>query len=224
MGILGNKKLKDENKKLVSENLKLEKKSLVIKQQELKAKVITHDKATMTMPTTPNITNLPRPTLCIKETQTGIDKNLNLIPSGQLNNRSSSTTNSLSLPSATPLPSLSTITLPTTSTTSTTTNMTSFSEVNSSSSSCQHPSQCIVREPRPPPFPTITFLYNERSKYHKHMMEWSKEAFAGCERCFSVDNENYGCDACVWLKWWYKWHGDTHGFPDMDTKTYQKYL
>jgi hypothetical protein len=59
--------------------------------------------------------------------------------------------------------------------------------------------QCIVRQPRPSPFPSITFLYNERSKYQQHMMEWAKEDFAGCDRCFSVDNENYGCDACVWL-------------------------
>ena len=91
-------------------------------------------------------------------------------------------------------------------------------------SKCEHPSQCIVRQPGPPPFPSITFLFNERSKYQKHMMEWSRERFAGCERCFSVDNENYGCDDCVWLKWWYKWHGETHGFPDVNTKTFQRYL
>ena len=92
------------------------------------------------------------------------------------------------------------------------------------STGCEHFPQCIIRQPRPPPFPSITFLHNQRSKYNKHMMEWSREEFKGCERCFSVENENYGCDKCVWLKWWYKWHGETHGYPDMDTKIYQKYL
>jgi hypothetical protein len=56
------------------------------------------------------------------------------------------------------------------------------------------------------------------------MMEWSGEEFQGCEGCFSVENENYGCPNCVWLKWWYKWHGDTHGYPDIRNKIYQKYL
>jgi hypothetical protein len=181
------------------------------------------------MVTTPLITNPP--TSCIKETQTGIDRNLNIIPSDQLNTRSTSTTSSQSLLSPYPLPSLL-------STTPTTTNMKGTSPNNfhpwnniplskpdlKCSSKCEHPSQCIARQPRPPPFPSLTFLYNERSKYQQHMMKWSKEAFAGCDRCFSVDNENYGCDTCVWLKWWYKWHGDTHGFPDISTKTYQRYL
>ena len=88
---------------------------------------------------------------------------------------------------------------------------------------CKHTPQCIVREPRPPPSPSITFLYNERSKYHEHMMLWSKKEFAGHPRCFSVENENYGCDDCTWLKWWYKWHGETHGFPDIPEWRYKKY-
>ena len=79
-------------------------------------------------------------------------------------------------------------------------------------SKCEHEPQCILREPRPPPSPTITFLYNERSKYHQHMMLWSKKEFDGHSRCFAVENENYGCDDCTWLKWWYKWHGENHGF------------
>ena len=93
-----------------------------------------------------------------------------------------------------------------------------------SSIECNHTLQCIIREPRPPPFPSITFLINEDSKYHQHMMQWSKKEFAGCGKCFSVDNENYGCRDCVWLKWWYKCHGETHGFPDIEAWTYKKYL
>jgi chromosome segregation ATPase len=99
-----NKKLKDEKKKHASENLKLETKCLTTKQQEKKARATTHDKATITMSTTPLITNPP--TLCIKETQTGIDRNLNLIPPDQLNTSSMSTTSSQSLLSPSPLHSL----------------------------------------------------------------------------------------------------------------------
>ena len=95
---------------------------------------------------------------------------------------------------------------------------------NHCSSKCEHKPQCILREPRPPPSPTITFLYNERSKYHQHMMLWSKKEFEGHSRCFAVENENYGCDDCTWLKWWYKWHGENHGFPDIPEWIYKKYL
>ena len=89
---------------------------------------------------------------------------------------------------------------------------------------CTHSPQCIIREPLPPPFPSITFLYNEESQYHTHMMQWSKEEFAGCGRCFSIENENYGCKDCRWLKFWYGRHGQTHGFPDLANWIYRKYL
>ena len=55
---------------------------------------------------------------------------------------------------------------------------------------CTHSSQCILRQPLPPPFPSITFLYNENTQYHMHMMQWSKKEFAGCAKCFSIENEN----------------------------------
>ena len=92
------------------------------------------------------------------------------------------------------------------------------------SSTCEHPNQCTTRQPRSPPLPSITFLINEKSKYHLHMMTRSVDEFAGCFRCFSVDNENYGCDNCTWLKWWFKWHGELHGFPDVSPWIYKKYL
>ena len=91
-------------------------------------------------------------------------------------------------------------------------------------STCRHPTQCTTRQPRTPPLPSITFLVNEKSKYHLHMMTKSADDFAGCFRCFSVENENYGCDKCTWLKWWFKWHGDRHGFPDISPWIYKKYL
>ena len=92
------------------------------------------------------------------------------------------------------------------------------------SSRCEHPTQCILRQPRPPPLPSITYLYNDRSKYHEHMMTWPADEFAGCRRCFSVDNENYGCGDCQWLKWWLKWHGELHGYPDVSPWIYKRYL
>ena len=89
---------------------------------------------------------------------------------------------------------------------------------------CNHSPQCLIREPLPPPFPSITFLYNEKSEYHKAMMQWSQKEFAGCAKCFSIENENYGCRDCRWLKFWYSRHGETHGFPDIATWIYKKYL
>ena len=89
---------------------------------------------------------------------------------------------------------------------------------------CTHSPQCIIREPLPPPFPSLTFLYNEDSQYHTHMMQWSKKEFAGCGRCFSIENENYGCKDCQWLKFWYRRHGEMHGFPDIEAWIYRKYL
>ena len=89
---------------------------------------------------------------------------------------------------------------------------------------CNHIPQCITREPLPPPFPSITFLHNENSQYHTHMMQWTEKEFAGCAKCFSIENENYGCRDCRWLKFWYGKHGETHGYPDVAAWVYKKYL
>ena len=99
-----------------------------------------------------------------------------------------------------------------------------FPPIKKCSDVCTHSPQCIIRELLPPPFPSITFLYNEESQYHTHMMQWSKDEFAGCGRCFSIENENYGCRDCRWLKFWYGRHGQTHGFPDLANWIYRKYL
>ena len=89
---------------------------------------------------------------------------------------------------------------------------------------CNHAQQCVVRQPYPPPSPYSPFLEHEVSKYHIHMMTKTPEDLVGCIGCFSVDNENYGCDKCTWLKWWLKWHGDRHGLPDIHPSIYRKYL
>ena len=89
---------------------------------------------------------------------------------------------------------------------------------------CEHPQQCVIRQPYPPPSPSSPFIVHEVSKYHIHMMTKNPEDLVGCIGCFSVDNENYGCDKCTWLKWWFKWHGDRHGLPDIHPSVYRKYL
>ena len=89
---------------------------------------------------------------------------------------------------------------------------------------CEHEHQCVLRQPYPPPSPSSPFIVHEVSKYHIHMMTKTTEDLTGCIRCFSIDNENYGCDKCTWLKWWFKWHGDRHGFPDIHPSVYRKHL
>ena len=88
---------------------------------------------------------------------------------------------------------------------------------------CQHATQCVIRQPYPPPSPSSPFIVHDVSKYHEHMMKNTADDLAGCIKCFSVDNENYGCDKCTWLKWWFKWHGDRHGLPDIHPSVYKKY-
>ena len=89
---------------------------------------------------------------------------------------------------------------------------------------CKHEKQCVIRQPYPPPSPLSPYLEHEVSKYHVHMMNMSPEDLTGCIKCFSIDNENYGCDKCTWLKWWFKWHGERHGLPDIHPSVYKKYL
>ena len=96
-------------------------------------------------------------------------------------------------------------------------------EVQSGQYRCEHPTQCVIRQPYPPPSPSFPYLVHEVSRYHEHMMEKSADDLVGCINCFSVNNENYGCDKCTWLKWWFKWHGDRHGLPDIHPSVYKKY-
>ena len=87
---------------------------------------------------------------------------------------------------------------------------------------CQHVPQCITRQPIPPPMPAITHLKNDVTKYHIHMLSESgvPGRYGGHDRCLDAYSKNYGCDACVWLKW----HGNLHGFPDINPHDYRKYL
>ena len=78
---------------------------------------------------------------------------------------------------------------------------------------CEHTPVCVTRQPHPPPYPSITHIVNENSKYHEHMMSRAgvPGRYPGHERCMSAYSNNYGCEDCVWLKW----HGELHGYPDI---------
>ena len=87
---------------------------------------------------------------------------------------------------------------------------------------CKHSPVCVLRQPLPPPFPSITHLFNERTKYHEHMMSNAgvPGRYPGHERCMDAYSKNYGCEDCVWLKW----HGEIHGYPDIHPSDYKKHL
>ena len=91
------------------------------------------------------------------------------------------------------------------------------------SSLCTHTPQCTIRQPRPPPLPRITHLRDDVSRYHEHMLSKAgvPGAYGGHDSCLNVsDSKNYGCNSCVW----FKWHGQLHGFPDINPYYYKKYL
>ena len=78
----------------------------------------------------------------------------------------------------------------------------------------------IIRDPLPPPFPTLTPLINESSNYHSKILDGSLGWGSTCEYCYRIDHKNYGCESCVWMKWF----GELHGYPDINPYTYRKYL
>ena len=89
-------------------------------------------------------------------------------------------------------------------------------------SGCKHTPVCVIRQPHPPPYPSITHLVNEVTKYHEHMMTRAgvPGRYPGCERCMNAYSKNYGCQGCIWLKW----HGELHGYPDIHPSDYKKHL
>ena len=86
----------------------------------------------------------------------------------------------------------------------------------------KHTPVCVTRQPHPPPYPSITHLVNEVTKYHEHMMSRAgvPGRYPGCERCMNAYSKNYGCEGCVWLKW----HGELHGYPDIHPSDYKMHL
>ena len=88
---------------------------------------------------------------------------------------------------------------------------------------CRHSPQCILRQPRPPPLPSVTHIRNIVSNYQEHIM--SKQGvpaqYGGHERCLNMSpSKNYGCDDCIW----FKWHDQLHGYPDINPGDFRKHL
>ena len=44
--------------------------------------------------------------------------------------------------------------------------------------------------------------------------------YPGHEKCMNAYSNNYGCDDCIWLKWF----GEIHGYPDINPADFKKYL
>ena len=99
----------------------------------------------------------------------------------------------------------------TTSTTASTTELTSYS----------HEPQCITRQPQPPPLSKYSFLHHPHSNYRQHMIDNTiPSRYDTHEYCMRIDHHNYGCEDCVW----WKWYGELHGFPDIYPGNYRRYL
>ena len=92
----------------------------------------------------------------------------------------------------------------------------------SSSSICSHSTQCIERQPKPPPPDKCSILQHTGSKYHEHLASTSgvPARYHTHENCMEIDHHNYGCRDCVWYKWW----GELHGYPDINPWDFKKHL
>ena len=98
----------------------------------------------------------------------------------------------------------------------------STSTPSTSSHICSHSTQCIERQPKPPPQEKCSILQHTGSKYHEHMasMGGVPARYHTHENCMEIDHHNYGCRDCVWYKWW----GELHGYPDVNPWDFKKYL
>ena len=88
---------------------------------------------------------------------------------------------------------------------------------------CSHSPQCISRQPRPPPPEKCSILKHLGSKYHVHMVNETSGVparYGPHEYCMRIEYENYGCEDCIWFKWW----GELHGYPDISPWSYREHL
>ena len=44
--------------------------------------------------------------------------------------------------------------------------------------------------------------------------------YSAHEQCLGAYSKNYGCEDCVWLKW----YGQIHGLPDIHPYDFKKFL
>ena len=87
---------------------------------------------------------------------------------------------------------------------------------------CHHSPQCVIRQPYPPPLPLVTHIKSDISKYHIHILDTGgvPARYGGHDHCLKGHSKNYGCEACVWLKW----YGELYGLPDINPQDFKKYL
>ena len=79
---------------------------------------------------------------------------------------------------------------------------------------CQHTTQCVKRQPKPPPPEKSSVLVHMGSRYHEHFQAGPHgfpARYGPHDSCIAVDHHNYGCSDCIWYKRW----GELHGFPDL---------
>ena len=62
---------------------------------------------------------------------------------------------------------------------------------------CFHTQQCIIRQPFPPPLPSLTPIVNEYSMYHMKIMAGELDWGSTCWYCMRIDCDNYGCESCL---------------------------
>ena len=91
-----------------------------------------------------------------------------------------------------------------------------------SNMTCHHTPQCVTRQPRPPPSDKCAILVHEGSRYHEHMASERgvPARYSTCEYCMRIDWKNYGCEDCIWFKWW----GELHGYPDINPWSFKEHL
>jgi len=98
-----------------------------------------------------------------------------------------------------------------------------YSQIKENTRNCHHSQQCVIRQPFPPPLPSLTFLKDDTSLYHKHMMG-KKFMIPGIYsthgKCMETDDINQGCSNCRWFKKF----GEKHGLPDINPLRYRKHL
>ena len=71
----------------------------------------------------------------------------------------------------------------------------------SSHPKCSHSKQCLIREPFPPPYPSLIPVENMNSLYHLKFLSGDFDYWVRtCSYCMRVHYEKYGCESCVWLK------------------------
>lgn len=90
-----------------------------------------------------------------------------------------------------------------------------------SSTLCSHSPKCILRQPIPPPLPSVTYLVNKDSMYHEKMLQQGGMEYGLTHHdCMTIEYERYGCKDCIWIKM----YGETHGYPDVNPWSYRNHI